>query len=99
MTDHRTDTLDGLVPILQTERLLLRAPAKAEGKGYATEAAGAALGCAFGTLGVATLVSYVDAANLRSIAVAERLGAVRDATAAGPDPEDLVYRHTAQGAT
>lgn len=64
--------------------------AAAEGRGYATEAAAAARDHAFGTLGWSTLVSYIDARNDRSIAVARRLGAL-------PDPHELdgsnVYRH------
>ena len=68
-----------------------------EGHGYATEAAVALRDWAFGTLGLATLVSYFDPANLRSIAVAERLGAVRDPDAARQDPEDVVYRHLPPG--
>jgi len=64
-----------------------------EGLGYATEAAAAVRDWAFGTLGLSTLVSYFDPANARSIAVAERLGAVLDPRAAKQDPEDLVYRH------
>lgn len=64
-----------------------------EGHGYAMEAALAMRDWAFGEGGLTTLVSYVDPANVRSIAVAERLGAVRDPDAARPDPEDLVFRH------
>ena len=72
------------------------APA-AEGKGYAAEAARAALAHAFGPLGWRTAVSYIDPANARSIALAERLGATTDTSAATPDPADptLVYRHHA----
>jgi RimJ/RimL family protein N-acetyltransferase len=65
-----------------------------EGNGYATEAAAAFRDWAFGALGLQTLVSYLDPANLRSAAVAERLGAVLDPDAARQDPEDLVYRHS-----
>jgi RimJ/RimL family protein N-acetyltransferase len=65
-----------------------------EGKGYATEAARALRDWAFGTLGLATLVSYIDPANARSAAVAERLGALLDPAAQRQDPDDLVYRHT-----
>ena len=65
-----------------------------EGRGYAFEAAQAARDWAFGTRGLDTLVSYIDPQNTRSIALAERLGAVRDPAAARPDPDDLVYRHT-----
>lgn len=70
---------------------------EAEGQGYAREAAQAAIAHAFGTLGWDTAVSYIDPDNARSIALAERLGAVRDADAAVPDPSDpcLVYRHPA----
>ena len=66
----------------------------AEGHGYAFEAATAARDWAYVELGRDTLVSYIDAENIRSIALAERLGAVVDPTAATPDDEDcLVYRH------
>ncbi|PWC28860.1 GNAT family N-acetyltransferase [Teichococcus aestuarii] len=66
-----------------------------EGRGYATEAARAMRDWAFGTLGLATLVSYVGPGNRRSAAVAERLGAVLDPLARRPDVGDLVYRHSA----
>jgi len=66
-----------------------------EGKGYATEAARALRDWAFGTLGLHTLVSYIDPNNFRSAAVTERLGAVLDPTAPKQDPDDLVYRHVA----
>lgn len=69
-----------------------------EGRGYATEAATAMRDWAFGTLGLETLVSYCDPANHASIAVAERLGAVRDETAPRQDPEDVVFRHVRPGA-
>ena len=65
-----------------------------EGHGYATEAAAAMRDWAFAELGLRTLVSYVDAANAASAAVAERLGGVRDDTAPRSDPDDLVFRHT-----
>jgi RimJ/RimL family protein N-acetyltransferase len=64
-----------------------------EGRGYAIEAARALRDWAFAIRGVPTLVSYVDPANSRSIAVAERLGATLDNEAPRQDPEDLVYRH------
>ncbi len=64
-----------------------------EGRGYVTEAAAALRDWAFAELGVESLVSYIDPANLRSIAVAERLGAVRDRDAYVQDPGDLVFRH------
>jgi RimJ/RimL family protein N-acetyltransferase len=64
-----------------------------EGKGYATEAALAARAFAYGALGWSTAVSYCDCANLRSIAVARRLGCVEDPEAERLDPEDIVFRH------
>ena len=48
------------------------------GKGYATEAAGAVLRDAFERLGLAEIVSYTAADNVRSQAVMERLGMQRD---------------------
>lgn len=66
-----------------------------EGQGYAFEAATAARDWAYRHCGLATLVSYIDPANARSIALAERLGAVPDASAQRPEPSDLVYRHPA----
>jgi RimJ/RimL family protein N-acetyltransferase len=68
----------------------------AEGRGYATEAARAALDHAFGALGWPTAVSYIDTDNHRSIRVAERLGAKVDPDADHPgDDPLLVYRHPA----
>jgi RimJ/RimL family protein N-acetyltransferase len=64
-----------------------------EGQGYATEAAAALRDWAFATLGLATLVSYCDPENARSIAVARRLGGVLDGVAARQDPDDLVFRY------
>jgi RimJ/RimL family protein N-acetyltransferase len=64
-----------------------------ERQGYATEAAAALRDWAARALGLDRLVSYIDPSNVRSVAVAERLGAVLDPEAAKQDPEDLVYRH------
>ncbi|UJW84039.1 GNAT family N-acetyltransferase [Devosia sp. SL43] len=64
-----------------------------EGRGYATEAAAALHRWAFEIRKLPTLVSYFDPANVASMAVATRLGATRDDTAAKQDPEDVVYRH------
>jgi len=44
------------------------------GRGYATEAASAALGKAFGPLGWPRVVSLIDPANTRSVRLALRLG-------------------------
>ncbi|MFO1122861.1 MAG: GNAT family N-acetyltransferase [Hyphomicrobiales bacterium] len=46
-----------------------------QGHGYATEAAAASLAYAYGQLGWATAISLIAAENLKSIAVASRLGA------------------------
>ncbi|MFZ5964587.1 GNAT family N-acetyltransferase [Thalassococcus sp. BH17M4-6] len=67
-----------------------------EGKGYAFEAATAALNWAWAE-GFDTLVSYITPENAPSIALAERLGATHDSAAALPDgetaEETVVYRH------
>lgn len=63
------------------------------GQGYATEGATAVRDWAFATLGLPTLVSYIDPDNTASCRVAERLGAVLDHAAPRTDPADLVYRH------
>ncbi len=66
----------------------------AEGHGYAFEAAEAARAHAYATFGWTTLVSYVDPANTRSIALARRLGARADGEITGPDGDSaLVMRH------
>ncbi len=63
-----------------------------EGKGYAHEAARAALDWAWDQ-GMETLVSYIDQSNTRSQTLAKRLGAVLDPNAAKYDEVDVVYRH------
>ena len=71
-----------------------------EGKGLAFEAVARARDYVFADLGWDTAVSYIDAPNARSIALAERLGAARDDAAEPPVDDDahgatkvLVYRH------
>ena len=44
------------------------------GRGYATEAAGAAMAWGFTTIALERLISLIDPANAASIRVAERLG-------------------------
>lgn len=67
---------------------------EAQGKGYATEAASRVIEHAYLERGVASLVSYIDARNLASIKVAQRLGATQEPmielSDCGPH---LVYRH------
>jgi RimJ/RimL family protein N-acetyltransferase len=65
-----------------------------EGRGYAWEAAVAARRFAFEHAAVQSLVSYIDRDNVRSIRLAERLGAIRDDAAATPNGDPcLVFRH------
>ena len=75
-------------------RILL---AHTEGKGYARQGATAILNWVRRSLKPNTLVSYIDQKNLRSIALAERLGALPNPNAARPDGEakedTIVYRH------
>ncbi|MEM6489873.1 MAG: GNAT family N-acetyltransferase [Pseudomonadota bacterium] len=71
----------------------------AEGRGIATEAAAAARADAYARLGWAGCVSYIDPANRRSIAVAERLGCTLDPDAEKPDTDPcLVFRHPSPAA-
>lgn len=70
---------------------------KAEGKGYAFEAAKAVLAYGSRAHGLTRLVSYIAPHNIRSIQLAERLGAWPDETAERPYPDALVYRHPASG--
>ncbi len=56
------------------------------GKGYATEAANAALGVGFETLGLTEIVSYAAVCNIRSRAVMERIG-MREAAATFAHPD------------
>jgi RimJ/RimL family protein N-acetyltransferase len=67
---------------------------EAEGRGIASEAALAVRAWAYAGLGLGTLVSYIADGNVRSIRVAERLGAVLDPAAPRPELDPcLVYRH------
>jgi len=66
----------------------------AEGRGLALDAAAAVRDWAWRDLGLPTLVSYVDASNTRSAALARRLGAARDPAAeAAIGPGIEVWRH------
>lgn len=65
-----------------------------ENHGYATEAAFAAIRYARDVLKWSEIVHYIDFNNIKSIAVAERLGAQQDPSAPQPKPDQpcLVYR-------
>ncbi len=67
-----------------------------ERQGYATEAAAALRAHALAA-GLPSLVSYTDAENYASQAVAQRLGAVLDPDAVPQDAGDLVWRHPVKG--
>lgn len=70
--------------------------AENEGKGIAFEAAQACIAHAWGPLGWSSVVSYVGHGNLRSAALAKRLGARLDPEAPVPNPEKpwgAAYRH------
>lgn len=64
-----------------------------EGRGYAHEAALAARAHATGPLGLPPLFSFIEPANDRSRALAERLGAVHERDARFKDHDFRIYRH------
>lgn len=65
-----------------------------EGKGFATEAALAVKKWAYEDLGLDRLYSYIDRENVRSQAVAKRLGATTDGRQAAHEPEAEVWVHS-----
>ena len=66
----------------------------AEGKGYAYEAARSVLNFVFSDLKLSTIVSYIHPDNLRSIKLAERLGAKLDGQWTTPSGKLVdVWRH------
>lgn len=71
--------------------------ARCEGRGFALEAAEAVLAHLGAIPRWSQLVSYIDPNNRRSVALAERLGAQLDTTAARPDCDVVVYRHQRRG--
>lgn len=70
---------------------------EAEGRGYAAEAARAVMAWVRRSLGRDRLVSIIDPANTRSIALGLRLGGVIDPTIPGTDPGDVVIVHDLRG--
>ncbi len=69
--------------------------AEAEGRGFAFEAARAARAYAFETLGWKTMVSFISPDNVRSLALAQRLGAIYDPFAVSIAEDRGVFRHPA----
>lgn len=63
------------------------------GRGYAQEAARAAIDCGRATLGIGALISLIRPDNARSIALAERLGATLGERLDFMGGETLLYRH------
>ena len=104
VTDKTTHAVLGLVQIGaepgdQEPELGFIVSQEAEGKSVAFEAAKAVRDHGFGAFKLPSLVSYVDAQNARSAALARRLGAQRDKTAEAGFPKDdrpLVFRHQPQ---
>lgn len=73
--------------------------AEAEGRGIAAEAALATRDYVYRTLGWSRIVSLIDPANTRSVALAERLGCVKEDAFAHPDLGTLdIWVHPAPGA-
>lgn len=70
---------------------------EAEGRGVAFEAARAVMAWARDALGLVRLVNYIDPGNVRSVALALRLGGVVDASLPGTSPTDVVIRHDLAG--
>ncbi len=64
-----------------------------EGTGIATEAAIATIKHAYDVLGWQTAVSYIHKDNIRSIRLAEKLGAKLDENAPSTGADMLTYRH------
>jgi RimJ/RimL family protein N-acetyltransferase len=63
------------------------------GKGYATEAATAALNYAYTNMGWTTAISLIASENAPSIALAKRLGAVSESTLIYRNTPCTIYRH------
>lgn len=64
-----------------------------EGHGFAFEAVTEIRRHCYAALGWGGAVSFIDAANTRSAALATRLGCVINDAQNGPHPDDIVYRH------
>lgn len=91
-------------PFMPAVEIGWRLPRAAWGRGYATEAAQAALGFAFSRLALREVIAITVPGNLASRRVMQRLGMVRDATgdfdhprvqAGHPLSRHVLYRTTA----
>lgn len=69
-----------------------------EGRGLMAEAAAEAVRWSWAAARLPSLVSYIDPANARSVALARRLGAALDPAAEPSEPGVRVYRHPAPAA-
>jgi RimJ/RimL family protein N-acetyltransferase len=88
--------LDDEVPVAGSVEIAWRLARPAWGRGYATEAALAAMEYGFGPLGLPEIVAVITARNLRSRAVMERTGMTRDPGEDFDDPdvsEEPLRRH------
>lgn len=88
----------GLEPGDQDVELGFLFRAEAEGKGYAFEAASRVRDWAFTHLQLTTLDSYIDDKNVRSIALAKRLGAKDQTPAEWAGTGALRFRHLSREA-
>ncbi len=79
--------LDDEMPVAGSVELAWRLARAAWGRGYATEAARAAMEYGFGPLDLPELVAVTMAENLRSRAVMERIGMTRDPGGDFEDPD------------
>ena len=92
--------LDDEMPVDGSVEVAWRLARPAWGRGYATEAALAVLEYGFGPLGLPEIVAIAMAENVRSRAVMERIGMIRDPAgdfddpdvSAGPLRRHVVYR-------
>ncbi|PJE97796.1 GNAT family N-acetyltransferase [Streptomyces carminius] len=98
------DPLDGRRPPHRGVQTGWRLARSAWGRGYATEAARAAVEFGFGELGLPEIVAVAVAGNHRSLAVMRRLGMVHDPAGDFDDPDvpdgplrrNVVYRLPAE---
>lgn len=84
VADQKTDEPLGIVGLYYPEdwpepEIAWSVFENAEGRGVAYEAALAARDYAYGTLGWTTVISLIDPANTRSVALGQRMGCVQDA--------------------